>query len=68
MFDPIISENQSAFIGGRQILDGVVILKEILDEAKRKKKSSVIFKVDFEKAYDSVKWELLEEIQNGGFG
>lgn len=43
VLDTIISENQSALIEGRQILDGVVILNELLDEAKKRKKSSVIF-------------------------
>ena len=31
----------------------------VLDEAKRKRKSCVFFKVDYEKAYDSVRWEFI---------
>lgn len=31
----------------------------ILDEYKRKRKSCVFFKVDYEKAYDSVSWEFI---------
>lgn len=61
----IISENQSAFIKGRQILDGIVILNELIDEAKRKKIKIVIFKVDFAKAYDTVDWDFLDEMMEG---
>jgi hypothetical protein len=56
----VISETQSAFISGRQILDGILIANEIVDEAKRKKKEALLFKVDFEKAYDSVDWNYLD--------
>ncbi|GKD49995.1 RNA-directed DNA polymerase, eukaryota [Tanacetum coccineum] len=52
----IVNEVQSAFIADRQILDGPFILNEVLQWCKSKKKQSLIFKVDFEKAYDSVRW------------
>ncbi|XP_058766944.1 uncharacterized protein LOC131640567 [Vicia villosa] len=50
----LVSENQTAFIPGRQMLDGVLIANEIVDLAKKSKRSCLLFKVDFEKAYDSV--------------
>lgn len=62
VMDPLISENQAAFVGRRQILDGIVILNEIVDEARRKKISRFVFKADFAKAYDSVEWNYLEEM------
>nr|GEU50365.1 RNA-directed DNA polymerase, eukaryota, reverse transcriptase zinc-binding domain protein [Tanacetum cinerariifolium] len=49
----IVNEVQSAFIEGRQILDGPFILNEVLQWCKINKKQSLIFKVDFDKAYDS---------------
>ncbi|GJV66080.1 RNA-directed DNA polymerase, eukaryota, reverse transcriptase zinc-binding domain protein [Tanacetum coccineum] len=58
----IVNEVQSAFIAERQILDGPFILNEILQWSKTKKKQSLIFKVDFEKAYDSVRWDFLDDI------
>lgn len=58
----IISESQSAYITGRQILDGVLVANEIVDEAKRKKKEVIISKVDFEKAYDLVDWIFLSSV------
>lgn len=56
----VISDCQSAFIKGRQILDGVLIANELVDNEKRSKKEGVFFKVDFEKAYDSVSWDFLD--------
>jgi len=41
------------------MLDSVVIANETIDYLKKEKKTSVMVKVDFEKSYDSVDWELL---------
>ncbi|GJU13564.1 RNA-directed DNA polymerase, eukaryota [Tanacetum coccineum] len=65
----LISEVQSAFVSNRQILDGPFILNELLSWCKLKKKSAMIFKIDFEKAFDSVKWVyLLDSLKAFGFG
>ncbi|GLT52165.1 hypothetical protein SLA2020_255190 [Shorea laevis] len=64
VLDLVISPNQTAFIGGRQITDGIIITNEIIHEAKQSKKPMLVFKADFEKAYDSVNWELLAEMMN----
>ncbi|GJT94905.1 RNA-directed DNA polymerase, eukaryota, partial [Tanacetum coccineum] len=65
----IVNEVQSAFIADRQILDGPFILNEVLQWCKVKKKQSLIFKVDFEKAYDSVRWDFLDDVLSKfGFG
>ncbi|GKC60405.1 RNA-directed DNA polymerase, eukaryota, partial [Tanacetum coccineum] len=65
----IVDEVQSAFIAGRQILDGPFILNEVLQWCTKKKKKSLIFKVDFEKAYDSVRWDFLDDVlKKFGFG
>ncbi|GKA98844.1 RNA-directed DNA polymerase, eukaryota [Tanacetum coccineum] len=65
----LISNTQSAFVAGRQILDGPFILSEVLAWCKRKRKQAIIFKVDFAKAYDSVRWDfLLDVLQAFGFG
>lgn len=52
--DKIIAVNQSAFVGNRSIQDGIVILNEAVEEARRKKLSRIFFKIDFAKAYDIV--------------
>nr|GEW37184.1 RNA-directed DNA polymerase, eukaryota, reverse transcriptase zinc-binding domain protein [Tanacetum cinerariifolium] len=65
----IVNEVQSAFITERQILDGPFILNEVIQWYKLKNKQSLIFKVDFEKAYDSVRWDFLDDVlKKFGFG
>jgi hypothetical protein len=58
----VISDFQYGFIKGRYIMDGVLSLHEIIHEVKRKKQNGVIFKVDFEKAYDKVNWNFLHNM------
>ncbi|GKU94470.1 hypothetical protein SLEP1_g7966 [Rubroshorea leprosula] len=60
VLEKIIGEQQMAFIEGRQLMDGVVIANEVIDEGKRKRKKSFLFKVDFEKAYDKVSWDFID--------
>nr|GEZ10773.1 RNA-directed DNA polymerase, eukaryota [Tanacetum cinerariifolium] len=54
----IVSNTQSAFVSERQILDGPFIINGILHWCKRKYKKAMFFKVDFAKAYDSVRWDI----------
>ncbi|RVX05611.1 hypothetical protein CK203_027315 [Vitis vinifera] len=51
-----IHSTQGVFVQGRQILDAVLIANEIVDEKRRSGEEGVVFKIDFEKAYDHVKW------------
>ncbi|GJX70961.1 RNA-directed DNA polymerase, eukaryota [Tanacetum coccineum] len=65
----IISDTQSAFVSERQILDGPFIINEVLHWCKRKNKQAMFFKVDFAKAYDSVRWDfLIDVLEAFGFG
>lgn len=41
-------------------MDGGLVLYEVVDLAKRSKKECLIFMVDLEKVYDSVKWSFLD--------
>ena len=59
MLDKVIDPRQSTFLEGWGLLDNVLVANEILEEVKRKKKECVVFKVDYEKAYDSVSWEFI---------
>ena len=57
------------FFANRNILDGPFILNELIWWCKSKKKRSMVFKVDFEKSYDSVRWDYLDEVlKKFGFG
>ncbi|GJW36817.1 RNA-directed DNA polymerase, eukaryota [Tanacetum coccineum] len=65
----LVSDVQTAFVSNRQILDGPFIINELLSWCKRKKKQAMLFKVDFVKAYDSVRWDFLDDVlRSFGFG
>ena len=57
----VVKPTQITFMQGRNILDGVVVLHETVHEMHVKKLNGVIFKIDFKKAYDKVKWSFLQQ-------
>ncbi|GJR86161.1 RNA-directed DNA polymerase, eukaryota [Tanacetum coccineum] len=65
----LISDVQTAFVAGRQILDGPFIINDLLSWCKHNNKQTMVFKVDFAKAYDSVRWDYLDDVlRSFGFG
>ncbi|GKE10802.1 putative RNA-directed DNA polymerase, eukaryota, reverse transcriptase zinc-binding domain protein, partial [Tanacetum coccineum] len=69
VIDKLISQEQTTFIKGRQILDGPLILSELIEWYKKRKKKMLLFKVDFEKAFDTVSWKYLDFMLHSlGFG
>ncbi|GJZ65073.1 RNA-directed DNA polymerase, eukaryota [Tanacetum coccineum] len=65
----VVSEVQMAFIKGRQITDGPLLVNEIISWAKKHKKKMLLLKLDFEKAFDSLSWSFLDSIMSQmGFG
>ena len=66
--DKLILKTQSAFLKGRNIMNGIMALHEILHETKRKNEVGVVLKLDFEKAYDKVNWNFMFEcLSHRGF-
>ncbi|KAJ9556808.1 hypothetical protein OSB04_011422 [Centaurea solstitialis] len=57
----VISPLQTAFVKGRQIMDGPLIVNELISWAKRSKHKVFLLKLDFEKAFDNVRWDFLWE-------
>ncbi|GJZ61349.1 putative RNA-directed DNA polymerase, eukaryota, reverse transcriptase zinc-binding domain protein [Tanacetum coccineum] len=62
VINSIIGPNQSAFIEGRQILYGCLVANEVIRMATFEKHELLLFKVDFEKAFDSVNWNFLTDV------
>ncbi|XP_076913004.1 uncharacterized protein LOC143571474 [Bidens hawaiensis] len=59
---PLISEVQTAFLADRCILDTPLILNELILWMKRSRRKGMLFKVDIEKAYDSLCWGFSDEV------
>jgi len=55
----LIDERQTTFIEGQHLLPSTLIANEVIHEAKSRNRPSLVFKADFEKAYDSVSWDFL---------
>lgn len=55
----LVGPLQSSYIEGRQILDGAMVAGEIIESCKKKNIETILFKLDFHKAYDSVSWGFL---------
>lgn len=68
VLERIINRSQTAFLKGRNIMDGVMCLHEILHDTKARKKDGIILKLDFEKAYDKINWDFIMEcLKQRGF-
>lgn len=58
----LVSPEQSRFVEGRKILDGIILTQEIIHSLKKTKMPGIMIKVDLAKAYDKVSWHFLKEI------
>nr|KAJ0211180.1 hypothetical protein LSAT_V11C400156810 [Lactuca sativa] len=59
----LVSENQSAFIPGRSILDNVLLSQELVKGYHIDRGfARCAMKVDIQKAYDTVSWKFLQDI------
>ena len=58
----LVSPTQSAFIQGRQITDSILLASEVISALKDKKSSGLVLKIDFEKAFDKIRWNFVFEV------
>ena len=65
----IVSENQTCCIVGRDIVDTLASIRDIIDLVEMEKMEGYILKIDQEKAFDRVSHEyLLDVLETFGFG
>jgi hypothetical protein len=55
----IINEDQSAYIKGRYIGENIRTISDIIEYCKFKNLSGILLLIDFEKAFDTVRWNFL---------
>lgn len=60
----VISECHIVFLLGKYILNGVLVVNEMLDYENISKKRCLVLKVDFEKAHGSVSWSFIDHTTN----
>lgn len=59
----LVGPNQSAFIAGRDIVDNVPFMQEIVrNYHKHEGRPKCAIKVDIQKAYDTIQWQFLFEV------
>ncbi|GJS40889.1 hypothetical protein Tco_0565932 [Tanacetum coccineum] len=62
----LVSTNQSAFIRGRSISDNILLTRELMHNYHLDRgPPRCAFKVDIQKAYDTVDWDFLREDKRG---
>eukprot|EP00253_Pinus_taeda_P010079 PITA_10079 len=58
----IISEEQSGYVEGRQILDNILLAQEMIHSLHSRKEVGMLMQLDLSKAYDKVIWRYLEDV------
>lgn len=58
----LTNSSQSDFIQSRYILDNFMAAHECLHDQRIKQRQSILFKLDFKKTYDRVRWSCLFRI------
>lgn len=65
----VIGDSQHVFVGGRLILDAVMVANETVDDLMTNKKDVLVCKLDMKKAYDYVNWNFVDyTLYRIGFG
>lgn len=58
----LIAQNQTAFIKGRSMMESFLVAREFLTFCSTRKLPAILYKVDFEKAFDTVDWCFLTNL------
>jgi hypothetical protein len=55
----LISQEQSCYVEGRQILDSNILSHELIHSLNYSKKLGMLIKMDISKAFDSLSWDYI---------
>ena len=58
----IISNEQTGYVEGRQIMDSVILSNEVIHTLKTSKTPGMLIKLDLSKAFDRVSWQYLRSV------
>lgn len=58
----LVAQNQTAFVKGRSMMESFLVAREFLTFYKTQKLPTILYKVDFEKAFDTVDWCFLTNL------
>jgi Reverse transcriptase (RNA-dependent DNA polymerase) len=63
-----LTETQTAFVKGRNILHGFHYAQEVIRMAAKRKEQIVVFKADIHKMFDSIEWSFITKcLKASGF-
>eukprot|EP00253_Pinus_taeda_P006641 PITA_06641 len=58
----LILTEQTGYVEGRQIMDGIILSNEVIHSLKILKKPGMIMKLDLSKAFDKLSWEYIQQM------
>eukprot|EP00253_Pinus_taeda_P022587 PITA_22587 len=58
----LVSEEQSGYVEGRQILNNIIQAHEVVHTLTSKRKAGMIMQLDIAKAYDKVNWIYIKKV------
>ena len=58
----IIAPQKYGFVLGRQILDSIMMVHEVIHSMEARKREGMLLKLDLSKAYDRVDWFFLDMV------
>ena len=56
----LILPEQTGYVEGRQILDGIILTHEIIHSLKHNKKAGMLLKIYLSKAFDKLSWNYIK--------
>ena len=60
VIDSLISHDQTGYISGRYIGENIRTVSDAINFIVKNKKEALIILIDFEKAFDSIKWKFID--------